>query len=186
MNCEGFQKNLLEYVDDTLSPGEKAEAEAHLGECSTCRELVQHEWLMGQVLSGRLREAVETVTLDAHAQRRMAAAVLKQIEIAPEPKKRFSLPSWFRFALPAAALVLISAIWLGGDFTHPGSLPQKLVSSPNPSGPDVPVHVSWSEPRYTFHRDGTMVVDALISDTRVADGVLLATKINPIKPVYEH
>lgn len=182
MNCEGFQNNLLDYVDDALSPTQKAEAQAHLGECSKCRELIQDEWLIGQVLSGRLREAIENVTLDAQAQRRMADAVLKQLENAPEPTKTFASPSWIRFAIPAAALVLISAIWLGRG---PRELPPKIASSPAPAGFEVPVHVSYSATHYTFRREGGMVIDALTTDTRVADGTLFAKKQS--KPnLYDH
>lgn len=186
MNCEGFQKNLLDYVDDALSPTEKAEAQAHLGECGACRELVQDEWLVGQVISDRLREAVETVTLNAHAQRRMASEVLKQIENAPEPKRTFSLPSWIRFAIPAAALVLVSAFWIGRSLIGSRDLPQKRVSSTGSGDVEVRVHLSYSEPHYTFRQQGGMVVDALISDTRVTDGTLLPKKLNQNKPVYDH
>lgn len=186
MNCDRFQENLLDYVDDALLPPEKAAAQAHLGECSACRELVQNEWLIGQVISGHLREAVETVTLDARAQRRMADAIRKQIENAPDPEGSSLFPSWIRLAIPsaAAALLVISAIWFGHGFRS-RNLPKHIVSSPGPAGLEVPVHVSWSVPRYTFRQEGATVVDALTSDTRVGDATLFAkTQTNPNH--YDH
>lgn len=177
MNCERFQEILLEYVDDALSPAEKAAAQAHLGECSSCRELVQDEWLTRQVLSGRLREAVEPVTLDAHTKRRMAAAIRKQIESTPESKKTSVFATWmFHLLIPASAacLILIFAIWLGHSFIRPRD-PSATIS-PGPVVIEIPVHASYSALHYTFRQEGAMVVDALTSDTRVTDGTLLAKR----------
>lgn len=179
MNCEHFQEILLDYADDTLSPPEKAAARAHLGECSACRERVQDEWLVGQVLSGRLREAVETVTLDTRTQRSIADAVRKQIQNTPESKKIFSLMFWIRFAIPAAAacLVVVYALWLGRGYIRPED-PSATSTSPGREAVEIPIHVSYSTPRYIFHREGTMVVDALTTDVPVADGALLAVLAN--------
>jgi anti-sigma factor RsiW len=177
MNCESFQEIIYEYVDDALSPPEKTAAQAHLGECSACRDLVQDEWLIAQVLSGHLSEAVEPVALNAHKQRSMADAVRKQVQNTPQSKKPLLLPFWIRLAIPAAAacLVLTLGFWLGRGFIRPRDPSVAATpTSPGPVGVEIPIHISYSAPRYTFHREGTMVIDALITDTPVADGALLA------------
>ncbi|HLX70232.1 MAG TPA: zf-HC2 domain-containing protein [Verrucomicrobiae bacterium] len=174
MNCERFQEILLEYVDDALSPSEKSAAQAHLGECSACREFVRNEWLIRQVLSGRLTEAVETVTLDAPARRSMVDAVRKKFQDAQESKKTLSLPFWIRLAIPATALILISGIWLGRGFIHPRRPVVMTSTSPAPADVEIPVHLAYTTSHYTFHQEGAMVVDSLTSETRVADGALIA------------
>jgi anti-sigma factor RsiW len=174
MNCERFQANLFEYLDNALPPDEKAAAQSHLRTCHACRQHVKNEQLVMQTLSGRLSEAVETATLDVNAQRRMADAVLRQIQNAPESKTPFSLPSWIRLAISAAALLLISAVWLGRGFI--GQRHLQIGSSPGSAESEVRVYLSYSEPHYSFRQEGAMVIDALTSDTRVADGALLAKK----------
>jgi anti-sigma factor RsiW len=186
MNCDRFQQNLFEYLDDALSPDEKAAAQLHLQACGACRRAFENEQFVAQTLSSRLSEAVETVTLDAQTQRSMANAVREQIEHTRETKKRLLLPLWARLVIPAAlaCLVLVPAIWLGrGVVSHRDSVAQSLSSSGS-AGLEVPVHVAYSAPRYTFRQQGAMVVDAFTTDTRVADGTLLVKTQNPI--LYDH
>ena len=178
MNCESFQENLFEYLDDTLPPDEKAAAQSHLQICSACRHAVENEGLVAQTLSQRLNEAVQAVTLTAQAQRSIADAIRKQTESASESKKIVLFPVWLRLAIPAAAaaMVLVSAIWLGRGRISQTDSQRNSFSSSDSAGVEIPVHVSYSAPIYTFHQEGAMVVDALVSDTRVEDGALLANK----------
>jgi hypothetical protein len=78
---------------------------------------------------------------------------------------------------------MISAIWLGRGLIRPGD--SSATISVASVGIEVPVHVSYSAPRYTFRRQGAMVVDALTPDTRVADGTLLANN-KPSRTLYDH
>jgi anti-sigma factor RsiW len=171
MNCERFQENLYDYLDDALASGEKSAAQLHLQTCRACRQAVENQRMAAQIISSRFKEAVETVEMDAITKRRMATAVREKIENTSEPEKRFPFPLWLRLAIPAAALVLI-CIWL----SHVGFTQKNSFVSPGTGNFEVPVHVSYSAPRYIFRQEGAMVVDALISDTRVADGALLAKK----------
>jgi anti-sigma factor RsiW len=185
MNCERFQEYLFEYLDDALPPNEKAAAQLHLQTCDACRQSVENEQLAAQSLSNRLSDAVKTVTLDAHTQRSMANAVRRQIDGTRETKKRSLLPLWARLAIPAAlaCLALISAVWLSRRPRHGNSDTQSF-SSPGSAGHEVPVHVAYSAPHYTFRRQGAMVLDALTTETRVADGTLLVNTHNQI--LYDH
>ena len=215
MNCERFQQNLYEYLDDALSPDEKAAAQSHLQTCGACRQAIENEQLTAQTLSGRLSDAVKTVTLDAHAQRSIANAVRKQIQRASESLQNREcggsflpllakrgegrgeepegtrgklivslLPFWIRLAIPAAALVLISAVWLSRSPIRHGNSHIQAFPSSGSAGLEVPVHVAYPAPRYTFLQQGAMVVDAFTTDTRVADGTLLVKTHNQI--LYDH
>ena len=37
MNCEHIQSDLQDYLEDSLSPGEKADVEGHIRACKTCQ-----------------------------------------------------------------------------------------------------------------------------------------------------
>ena len=175
MNCERLQQILYDYLDDTLSPAEKASAEKHLIGCSACRQALQREVLLAQTLSDRLGQGVEKIAMDTNAQRGMVRAV--QRRVAP-PLERLPFSFWGRLAVPVAAsgLVLIGAIWIGHRFfagQHPNSnSPVSLTTSSQ----EVPVHDSYAVPTYTFQREGGLVIDALTDDIRFMDGALLVKR----------
>jgi anti-sigma factor RsiW len=177
MNCERLRENLYDYLDDALSPAEKAAAQRHLLGCSVCRQAVQSELLLEQTLSSQLKQAVETIALDASARRGMARAVQRRIA---ESQKRSSFSFWSRLAVPVAAagLILMAAIsiWIGQHSIAGRDPHLDARVSPGAGHREVPIHVSYSVPGYTFQREGALVVDALTSDTRVVDGALLAKK----------
>jgi len=175
MNCEGLQKILYDYLDDTLSPAEKASAEKHLLGCSACRQELRREVQLSQTLSIRLGQAVEKVALDANAQRGMLRAVQRRVANRSE---RLSFSFWSRLAMPVAAsgLVLIGAIWIGHRFLARQHSHSTTPVSLTASGREVPVHDSYAVPAYTFRREGGLVVDALTYDTRFMDGALLVKR----------
>jgi len=172
MNCEKLQENLYDYLDDTLSPGEKAAAEKHFIGCSVCRDAVQRELLLAETMSNRFRLAVEPVALDEH---KMARAVQRSIVKSAE---RSPYPFWSRLAIPlaAAALILIGATWLVHRVGSGRTSSLSAVDSMAASAQLVPIHFSYAVPEYTFQREGTMVIDALTYETHTVDGALVARK----------
>jgi anti-sigma factor RsiW len=175
MNCENLQEISYDYLDDTLSPSEKASAEKHLLGCSACRQALQREVLLGQILSERLAQGVERIALDANVQRGLVRAV--QRRVAP-PLQRLSFSFWSRPTVPVAALglVLVGAIWISHRFfarqnSHPNA-PVSLITSSR----EVPVHDSYAVPTYTFQRKVGLVIDALTDETRFMDGALLVKR----------
>ena len=173
MNCERLRELLYDYLDNSLSRSDKAAVERHLAECLVCHEAVRRESRLAQSLSTRLEQAVETVTLDAPARRHMVSAVERELAHACERP-----PAWFwkRLALPfaTAAVVLGVAIWLGYYFRaqeNSHSVTERLRALD--ADRDVLMHLSYFVPRYTFQREGNEVIDALTSDTLVAEGALL-------------
>ena len=173
MNCEHLRENLYDYLDDSLSPSGKAAAEKHLAGCPACREAVQRESQLAQSLFSRLEQAVETVALDSAAQRRMATAVERKMA---EPRDRPFVLFWSRLAWPfaTAAVILMVAIWTGRHFVAGRNSRLETARIPAPAdNREVLIHVSYSMPSYTFRKEGNLVIDALTSDTLVADGALL-------------
>jgi anti-sigma factor RsiW len=172
MNCEHMQENLYDYLDDSLSPSEKAAAEKHLAGCAACAELVRREAQFAHSLSGGLEQAVANVALDAVAQRNMAGMLERKTSATRE---HASVSFWSRFALPfaAAVVILFVAFGLKHHFTA-GQNSHLLTSVPLPANGDVLVHISYCAPAYTFRKEGNLVIDALTCDAQVTDGALIA------------
>jgi anti-sigma factor RsiW len=55
MGCETAKSLIFPYVDDELAPELRAELEAHLGRCASCRQLVAHERAFREAYVARLR-----------------------------------------------------------------------------------------------------------------------------------
>jgi len=173
MNCERFQENLYEYLDESLPPAQLAAAKAHLIGCGFCRAALKREQQLAQSLSGGLERIAETATLETADQQRLAAAV--QRKIAPAPA-RPHVPFWKYLTSPyAVSALLIVAIFaarffLGGH--HPKT---EIARAPEiKTSPAVQVNLSYCAPSYIFRREGNFVVDALTCDPRTANETLIA------------
>ncbi len=75
MNCQRFQNRLHEYVEGTLSAGTQAAADRHLARCIACRQAVDQEQQLAQILSERLRQGTETLALHPQIRRRIVTAL---------------------------------------------------------------------------------------------------------------
>ncbi len=173
MNCEHLRENLYEYLDDALSTSEKAAAERHLSGCPVCREAVRRESQLARSLSSRLEQAVATVALDSVARRGLTTAVERELA---ESRERPLVLFWSRWAWPfaTAAVILMAAIWMGLHFVGGQNSHSEMARLPAPGGHrEVLIHLSYSVPGYTFRKEGNLVMDALTSDTLVADGTVL-------------
>ena len=108
MHCEAAKKLISRYLDDELSPGDRASLEAHLAQCSRC----QAE-LAGQQQLWSLLTRVEPVQPPD-----VIAAVEARLS---KDRGRASAPAWLRvqrvlYAAAAAALVglfIWSGVWAG-------------------------------------------------------------------------
>jgi anti-sigma factor RsiW len=52
MTCAERRESLSAYVDDELAPGERAELDAHLAGCATCREALAAQRRLAEQLAG--------------------------------------------------------------------------------------------------------------------------------------
>src|SRR5215469_12589372 len=159
MNCENFQARLDEYVEETLSAGERARAEAHLAGCFTCRQAVQQEQKVAQALSRQLRQNSEALTLRQDIRRNILAA--SQVKTA-SPAIGESLAAlwkyWLRRAAVPASLLVIAAvlIYLYGTRGHQTiSVPITPAANNHPETA-VSVQMSYRVPTQQFHQEGNV------------------------------
>lgn len=86
MNCEKFQQNWPDYLDDALPPSEKEAWEAHSQACSACRQAVEALDRIQQELRG----IPPANPLPPVFWKNQAESILKKVEAAPARR-------WARF-----------------------------------------------------------------------------------------
>src|SRR5262249_61759517 len=106
MNCAEFEAQLHAYVDGELGPTAMTAADAHLGQCPECRDLLARERQFRQVLRGQPgASASAELRAELHARLRRAArvAAIRPVLVG---------------AAAAAVLLLAVSLWPG---LRPGS-----------------------------------------------------------------
>ena len=174
MNCKRFQNRLYEYAEGTLSPRRQTAANKHLSQCSECRQALHQQQQFALVLSDRLRQDAEALSLRPEVRQRILSALER--ESAPTTNRQSIVYPWIRFVRPlavAASLLLIATLLLVNHFSRARIPETKTVRS---NGPDihsaVSIQISCCVPTYEFRREGDFVVDTLSCETIVASGTL--------------
>ena len=173
MNCEDIRERIDDYLDETLSPSEQKNYQAHLADCVDCREALQRESHLSEWLRNGFEQAVGHATLDHVDRRRIVAAMGREL---PEHSHRPKTSFWTHIAAPIAAAVatLVASIWIG---SQPMRFPPLAVkSSGDTDNREVRFRVSLSNGGYIFRKNGNQVIDALTSDTVFADGALVVAR----------
>jgi anti-sigma factor RsiW len=167
MNCGRFQNLLFDYLDGSLSAGVRARVEAHLANCSECREALGRQKQLARSLSERLQQ--ETANLEPRSQleRRVLAALRKQPTTTARPHMLFAW--WVRLVGAAAATVVI-AVFLITSLRRPLSAPRIAQIATGES--QVSIQVSGCAPVYTFRQEGNLVLDCLSCRPYLLDQVL--------------
>ena len=189
MNCRRFQKQLLEYVEETLSAGARAEAERHLAHCAHCREALSREQRFAQALSGSLRQETETLTLRPEIRQNILMAARRKP--APPTMMESVMGLWNRFAWPAAismsALLVISCLVLV-HFSRPRAGTTEIARSGEPIShtdvapyPAVSIQIESRVPAWKFHTEGNHVIDALSDETVIASGTISPGSPMPVQ-----
>ena len=119
MNNHPSETLLNELVDGTLAPDERSRADAHVATCLPCAARVRQI----ESLLGRARALPRDVAPPAAAWEEIRKTVR-----SPGARERRAEPRRFRWALAAAAAVLVlataSTVWmLRGDSERPGATP---------------------------------------------------------------
>jgi len=87
MPCETFENQILDYLENQLTPAERAKVAAHLGGCAECRAFAQQL----QRLDAQLTHAIKSPTLssafDAKLRQRLKNAVLPEAKIAERKRQ---------------------------------------------------------------------------------------------------
>ena len=187
MNCERFQDELLEYVDGTLSADARAVADKHLAECDTCRQALEKERHLASVLSNRLKQSSQTLTLHPEVRRNILTACRQNGSAPTLAESLIGLCKyWVRMAVILVAMLLVAgfllAIHFSGTRRHgTASVPivqhVSAVTSAAENNPQrsVSVQVSYYLPRRQFHQEGNLVVDTLVDESVVASGTFQAS-----------
>jgi len=171
MNCRRFEDWLDEYVDETLSPGDRVDAERHLGGCAACREALRRQQQIGRTLSNSFQQATHSLRLRPEVRQRVLRDLADRAAAAPDWRRiawLFARPVW---PWAAAAGLVVAAILLFRQFT--GS-PNVAVEANRfiDHNALASIHVSYRVPIYRFQKEGTLVRDTLTYQTVVVNGSL--------------
>ena len=189
MNCGRFQKQLLEYVEGTLSTETRAEAERHLAHCDSCRQTLSREQRFAQALSGSLRQETETLTLRPEI--RLNLLIAARRKPAPPTMMESVMGLWNRFAWPMAismsALLIVSCLLLvhfsrsRAGTTETARSDEPIPQTDMASYPAVSIQMASRVPAWKFHTEGNHVIDALSDEIVIASGTLSPTGSKPVQ-----
>ena len=158
MNCSKFQRLRYEYLEGSLPPQARVDADQHLSQCVPCRETVNRERALDKSVAAYLQLRADSLALSPQAQ----ARVIRAMESA-KCDRRKEILSW-HFAMPAvfiAALItvciFISALLFRGKPGGTETAHSQGVETRSP----VLVQTFCVVPVYTFRKEGNVVVDSL-------------------------
>src|SRR5512140_2466160 len=104
MNCEQVQSLLLAYLDEEVTPSERALIQAHLSDCTVCQqELNLLSTARGQVraaLQRRVLQAVPTRDAWSRLEARLSKVQAPSLPEAARPSSKFR--AWFSRKAPGA------------------------------------------------------------------------------------
>ena len=106
MRCGSAQELMTATVDDELSPRQQRALEAHLAECSACRdELAATE---------RMLAAVAALPMEAEVPAPLEQETLRRVRIAAaeEAEQLAARRWWWRLRVPAVAVTALAALVL--------------------------------------------------------------------------
>jgi hypothetical protein len=172
MNCQSFQDQLFEYLDDTLAPAAQADADAHLAECAACRGAMRRQRDVAQTLTDRFSRRTESLALGPEVQSRMIAT-LRDASLQ-HSGERLS-PEWWRLLLwpfAAAASLLVAASLMTGFPFQPRVHGLRIAVTPGRDLAGVSILMSDCEPTYIFRREKNRVLDTLTCKPRVLEQTL--------------
>jgi len=162
MNCRRFNNLLFDYLDGALSARARAGADAHLAVCNACRQAVQQNRQFAQLLTNRLHQGTESLTLHPQVRRRLLTAFETGSVPVSGAVRLFAW--WPRLAwgtaIVAALLVAVSLL-TGVPFGRHAPPAQVAKSDPRATQAAVALYFSYCAPTYNVRLEGDFVVDSL-------------------------
>ena len=133
MNCQQFQQNLDDYLDDALESAQRSEFDHHLAECEICKAQLKR----AQQIQSELKNITLPEMSPGFAQRAIRTATQQQ----PEHHHRRGFITGFSTA--AAAGLALALIVAGLLPTTEQSMPTQapMVASIEPSIPEITLSV---------------------------------------------
>ncbi len=131
MECCQAKSIISSYIDNLLSPGEKALMDRHLSACADCsRELA---------LQGRLSGVLRAIGAEeAQAPPELCGMVMSKLRNERRTLIRFVPPAWRRTVAAAAAVLLLAFSSAGIMMNMDGS--EKLIALHKPPEAQAPAH----------------------------------------------
>lgn len=171
MNCRRFENRLDEYLDETLSPGERMAADRHVAGCAACREALRRRQQIGRALANSFQRATQSLRLRPEVERRVLRDLADRAAAAADRRPIvwfFARPVW---PWAAAAGLVVAAILLLRQFAASRNVAVEA-SHPLDRNSLASIHVSYRVPIYSFQKEGAFVRDSLTYQTVVVNGRL--------------
>src|ERR1019366_6525547 len=167
MNCRGYQHQLYEYLDGTLSRRAQAAAERHLSGCAACREALRSQQQVAQSLSEEFRRTTDSLQLPQEVQHRFLTALADQHRASAEEPGSVFL--WGRWAWPVGLAASVMLLLAGVSLYVRAPGPQRDLAHSHSARSEIQVQFSYVVPTYTFRQEGGVVVDALTYQTNTVN-----------------
>ena len=187
MNCEEFQETLFEYVEGSMSPQKRAEAQTHLEGCGTCAVAVKREKQVQQRLSAGLRQTVEALNLGIERRGQVLKICANNRESWERSWGQRFAPVWVRLAaaLGAAAVIAGLAVWVwrpgvSSSVTQATS-PTSVALQVSEQRPTIQIRLPGIATSYTFQQSGDFVVDAFVEHTNFVNVTLWNGDNEPVE-----
>ena len=177
MNCQDFNYNLHDYLDQTLAPEAQAAAREHLRQCDVCRMALSREANVARSVHRSLDHAAAGLSLRPETRRN----VLRALEPKTAPPSPW-LPAWrwlvstrFRPLVAAGAALLAGILLLLAlQFqrqTARRTGPQEATQ--NGLEAERVVNVPLQTQTHVFQRENDTIIDAVIPGTAMEHVVVL-------------
>jgi len=85
MNCQDFQDNLYDYLDETLNAARQAAAREHLRQCENCRHALAREKAVAQAIRHSLEQATAGLSLRPEVGRNVLQALETETALGQNP-----------------------------------------------------------------------------------------------------
>jgi hypothetical protein len=172
MKCRRFEDLLFEYLDDSIAPALRAQAEAHLAACAACRQALRQQENLARLLLDGLQRETSSLGLSSAAMGRMLAAL--QAPPASSARRPDRPIRWPRFGWPlglaSGALILLCCLQLHSPppIPAPRPLPQPEASE---QATTVSIQDSFPISTYSFQQKGNLIRDSFTDESCVAEQV---------------
>ncbi len=112
MNCKDCEKLLVEALYDELSAPQKQQFQAHIDDCKSCREAFLGMQATLQIMNKRERSEPQSAFWDNYWDN-----LEDKLEVSPTARPKTAFMHSWTFRLMAAAVVLISGIFIGREWS---------------------------------------------------------------------
>jgi anti-sigma factor RsiW len=154
MNCEKFNEQMLEYLDETLPAAEQSAARDHIQTCHECQRSLARQQAFAKSIQGSFVMDTQGLALRPETKRNILSSVRRGniFEIF-----------WVRAALAGAAVACLAAFLITGARYH---------SMAKTNHDTLVVDVPTQTQTHIYRRQKNMVIDDVVTETTDIEAVL--------------